>query len=1030
MIKKLVHTILHRPFFIFSFLALFVFLGINGYFNLDRKLFPNSNRPQIAVVIVQPSASAKDMAANVALVVEKELYTIDYIRKVYSNTIDEVSVINAEFEYEKDLNTAASDVKNAFDRIKSKLPNDINEPQIHKISAATAPIITFGVSSQTLSMIDLRQLIEDDIKEEFLKLSGVANVDIFGGFKKELSVQLDLQKLQNLGLSIQNIIALIQSNNKDYAIGSIEDTNNKILLKSTNQKDSIQALRKLQVAPNIKLSDIATIGFDSFHNTALYRGNGKDGFALAIQRNLDADVIKTIERIETHLQTVRQKYPNIAFEITDTQKTNIEQSTSNMFESLRDAIIMSMLVVFIFLASFRQIIVVLLTIPIVYISTIALMWLFGLEFNIITLTGIILALGLLLDDTVVVVENIQRHYENLHENLEKAVEDGTTEIMFADFSGTLTTMIALFPILFVGDYPQTIFGPLISTLLLALGASYIVSITFVPLISKKVLKLDFYGMKTIERVFQKLSDGLNSFFVGFFTNAIQKALKSKMVLATYVIALLALFFVSIKIVMPLVGQELMPAMDTGGVKVKISLHPNLTINHSKEILKEVESILEKSGKLTSISSSIGSEAGVLSIGSGGGIGDILILANYINRFEREEDIWSIEENLKKQIAKIPNIHTFEVSDAGATAMASIKATIDVTLYGDDFEILYNKAQEYLKAMQNTQGIVTASLSWHRSTKSYSLNIDSQKALFFGLNNEQIISYLQPILRGAIISKLDVQNATSIPLRVSVAQNHIENINKLKNILIPSKVGMIPLSSVATISQMYEPNIITRDNLSYTIDVLGFREKEALSKVMENFEKASSHIELPQNITMKHTGDIEQLSDSSSRIIKSVIIGIVLILLVMIPMFESLKIPIIIILSIPLTIAGASWILLLLDYHSSMSAMIGFILLAGVIVNNAILLVHFALERQKSGLSAAEAMIESIKVRTRPVLMTAFSVSVGMIPVALGWAIGMERLAPLGAVVIGGLIVGTFLTLLFIPIVFIKSQNTSLGKVSR
>jgi len=1020
MIRKFVRGILNRPYFIYSFLALFIFLGINGYFNLDRKLFPNSNRPQIAVVVVQPSSSAKDMAANVAQIVERELYTIDYIRKVYSTTIDEVSVINAEFEYEKDLNTAASDVKNALDRIKSKLPHDINEPQIHKISAATAPIITFGVSSNSLSLIDLRQLIEDDIKEEFLKIGGVANVDIFGGYKKELQIKLDLQRIENLGLNIQNILATIKSNNKDYAVGSVDTQNSKILLKSQNQKDSLFLLEQLQIAPNIKLKDVATISFDSFTNTALYRGNGKDSFALAIQRNLDADVIKTIAKVEERLKTLEQKYPNLKFEVTDTQKTTIEQSTNNMFESLRDAIIMSMIVVFIFLASFRQIIVVLLTIPIVYISTIALMWVFGMEFNTITLTGIILALGLLLDDTVVVVENIQRHYENLHEDMEKAVEDGTTEIMFADFSGTLTTMVALFPILFVGDYPQTIFGPLIGVLLLALCASYIVSITFVPLISKKVLKLNFYGMKSIEKKFETISDAINNFFVGFFTNAIESALKSKLILASYVVALLALFFISIKIVMPLVGQELMPAMDTGGVKIKISLSPNLAIEDSKKIVTQVESILKNNGTIESISASIGSEAGVLSIGSGGGIGEILIIANYVNRFEREKDIWSIEENLKKEIAKIPHIKTFEVSEAGATAMASIKANIDVTLYGDDFFALHEKANEYLKAMQNTKGIVSATKSWHIDTKTYSLDIDNAKVLFYGITDEQIISYLQPLLRGAVISKLDVQNATSIPIRVMLEQNQIISSKELETILIPSKMGMIPLKSIASISMKQEPNIITRDGLSYTIDILGFRQKEALSHVMANFEEASKEIVLPPNMKMKHTGDIEQFSDSSSRIVKSVAIGLVLILLVMIPMFESLKIPIVIILSIPLTIAGASWILLLLDYHSSMSAMIGFILLAGVIVNNAILLVHFALERQTNGLSPTDAMIESIKVRTRPVLMTAFSVSVGMIPVALGWAIGMERLAPLGAVVIGGLIVGTFLTLLFIPIVYIKS----------
>jgi len=323
-------------------------------------------------------------------------------------------------------------------------------------------------------------------------------------------------------------------------------------------------------------------------------------------------------------------------------------------------------------------------------------------------------------------------------------------------------------------------------------------------------------------------------------------------------------------------------------------------------------------------------------------------------------------------------------------------------------------------MNNTKGIVTSSISWDMDRKIYELEIDEQKAFVYGLNNKQITSSLQPILRGALVSSYDKINKESIPIRIWIQNNQVESIKKIENILIPSSKGFIPLSAVAKIKELYQPSIITREGLSYTIDILGFREKQSLSYVMDNFEQASKNIVLPHNIKMKHTGDIEQFSDSSSRIVKSVLIGIVLILLVMIPMFQSIKIPLIIIFSIPLTIGGAAWILLLLDYHSSMSAMIGFILLAGVIVNNAILLIHFALEKFKNGLSAQESIVESIKVRTRPVLMTAISVSVGMIPVAFGWAIGIERLAPLGAVVIGGLIVGTFLTLIFIPLLFVWS----------
>ena len=1020
MMRTIVKTILARPFFIYSFLALAVFLGVNAYFKIDRKLFPNSNRPQIAVVITQSASSAKDMATNVAIIVEEELYTLENIRRVYSSTIDEVSVINAEFDYEKTINDASSDVQNSLNKIRSKLPSDINEPQIHKITAATAPIITIGVSSQNISMIDIRQLVQNDIKKEFLQLKGVANVDTFGGFKKEIQVILDKQKIDSLNLGFSNIVQTIQNHNKDYAIGSMENDTNKILIKSTNQKDSLKDLSMLEISKGVYLRDIASIDFTNYTNNAFYSGNGKTSIAMAIQRNLNADVISTIKNVEQKLEKMQEKYPQLNFEITDTQKTSIVQSTSNMFESLRDAIIMSMIVVFVFLASLRQILVVLLTIPIVYISTIALMWVFGLEFNTITLTGIILALGLLLDDTVVVVENIQRHYESLDKKMQEAVEDGTTEIMFADFSGTLTTMIALIPILFVGDYPQTVFGPLISTLLLALFASFIISITFVPLISTKVLKIKSPWILYIEKKFQIISDSINDFFVDFFTKSINLALKSKAVSSLYFIALLVLFIVSAKIVMPLVGQELMPAMDTGAVKIKITTKQNLSIENSQKILKKVEKIVYKQGQIETVSSSIGGEAGVLSIGSGGGINDILVIATYVNRFERSESIWDIQEKLGKEIAFIKDIKSFEISDAGATALASIKANIDVTLYGNNFEALHNKALEYEKAMYKTKGIVTVGKTWHLDNKTYDLKIDTKKAFEFGLSHKDIITQLQQILKGMSVSSYKVENHLDIPIRVWVENKDINSIEKIQNLMLVSQNGLIPLNSIAKVISVNQPNIITRENLSYTIDVLGFRKDQSISQLMTNFEEQAKDITLPSNIIMKHTGDIDQFQDSSKRIIKSVAIGLVLIFLVMIPMFESFKIPLIIIFSIPLTIAGASWILLLLNYHSSMSAMIGFVLLAGVIVNNAILLIHFALGRLKENITSKDAMLESIKLRTRPVLMTAISVSVGMIPVAFGWAIGLERLAPLGAVVIGGLIVGTFLTLLFIPLLFIWS----------
>jgi len=1020
--KGLIKSILARPYFIYSFLSLFLFAGIWGYTQMDKNLFPNSNRPEIALVVVMPSVSAKDIAANIAIPIEEELYTLDKVRKVRSSSIDEVTVIRAEFDYSKDIGEAANEVKNGFDKVLPKLPKGVQEPQIHKITDTTAPIVTIALSSENIKLEDIRELAQNEIKKAFLSVEGVANVDVFGGYKKEIEIVLDKQKTDSLGLSLDSIATAIRNSNSDYAIGVLDGNKGRYLLKSSLQKEEFYEIENILVAPNIRLKDVAKISLSYPDNLALYQGSGKDAIALAIQRGGDFDVVKTIERVEERLDSLKKSYNNIDFEITDTQKTTVVQSMDNMIESLRNAIIMSMIVVFLFLASFRQIIVVLLTIPVVYLSTISLMYLFGLEFNVITLTGIILALGLLLDDTVVVVENIDRHYTQLKKGIDKAVEEGTSEIMFADFSGTLTTMVAIFPILFVGDYPQTIFGPLISTLLLALAVSYIVSITFVPLISQKVLRINFAPFIKIEQKVDLFTSKLNQFLIDFFTTAFSAAKNSRSAAISYIVALIVLFVISIKIVMPLVGQELMPSMDAGAIKIKITTDSNLPISKTKEIVDKVNEIVKKEESFVTSSTSIGQEAGVLSIGSGGSINDAIVLVNYKNRFERDKSIWDIQKAIKEEIGLIEGIKKLEISESGSSAISSIKANLAVTLYGDSLDRLYEKSLEYEKAMRETKGVINVSKSWEPDTQSFDFRFDEAKLKSYGLSEDGVIKFLQNSLRGATVAKFDRPNSSAIPVSLRFQDAQIDDQKEIENLTIKTPKGLVTLKTLGDIVVVYEPNIITREDMSYTIDILGVREKEAISHINGDFDLKSANITLDEDIKIEHTGDLAEFQNSSKRIIKAVAIGLVLIFLVMIPMFESIKTPLLIISSIPLTIIGAAWVLLLFDYHTSMSAMIGFILLAGVIVNNAILLIFFAIEEQKKGKSSYEAMVESIRLRTRPVLMTALSVSVGMMPVAFGSAIGLERLAPLGAVVLGGLIVGTILTLIFIPLFFVWSER--------
>jgi multidrug efflux pump subunit AcrB len=1032
-----ISRLLGRPHVIYTFLVLSVFLGVLGYNRVDRKLFPESNYPEIAVVIVQPGGSARTLAASVSVPVEEELYTLDNIRRVYSTTIDEVSVIRAEFEYRKDLEMAASDVNNSISKIRSLLPGDILEPQIHKISAATAPVLVIavspnpadsGVNPTMIRLEDVRQLAENTLKQQFLKLPGVANVDVFGGYKKEIQIIIDKEKLDRYGLGIDRVMAVLQANNRDYTIGFVTNDKSRYLLKSPGREESIDGIKLLQLTSDITLGEVSRIYFGHYENSAGYYGNGREAIALSVQRGLDADVIRTIGHVEKELAAIRASYPGLVFEITDTQKELIVQSSENMFESLRDATLMSVFVVFFFLASFRQVLVVLLTIPLVYAATVALMWLVGLEFNVVTLTGIILALGLLLDDAVVVMENIERHYRELGSGIHKAVMEGTKEIMFADFSGTITTMIALAPILFVGGYPQTVFRPLTSTLLLALTASYVISITAVPLLSLKILQLDHPFLLRSEAFFHRLTSTFNEAVQQFFSRGVKAALQRRWVAGLYFAVLLILFIVSVKGVMPIVGRELMPPMDTGGIRVDIVTDPNLPIEMSQDIARQVNEIIEKNGRLERLSTAIGSEAGVLSIGSGSGIDHIAVIATFVNRYEREDSIWDIEHRLRTRLAKIENIKRIDVMDYGATALSSIRANIDIMLSGPDFNDLIAAGNLVEKALYKTRGVVSVSRTWDNDKSIYNLEIDRKKAAFYNLKISDITSQLKVMLRGAGVAGFPVENSIDLGVRVWLPAGQRDRLELLGTMLINTPAGeKIPLEAVAVVTQDFEPGVITREGLNYTLNVYGFREKGAISHIMDSFDRSFRGTVLPASVSMEQVGDTREFKNSAGRMASAIGLAVILIFLTLIIFFDSVKISLMVILSIPLTIIGASWMILLLNYHVSMPAMMGFILLSGIIVNNAILLIHFAGEKMAEGMDRREAMLESIRIRTRPVLMTAFAVAAGMTPIALGSAIGLERLAPLGAVAIGGLLVGTFLTLLFIPLIFIWTTRDVVEK---
>ena len=449
--------ILARPHLVLASVLLFSVVGLIGYFKMPFNLFPDSERPQITVVTVLPGGAAADIENDVSRIIEKELSALDLVRRVTSTTKDEVSMVSAEFEYAKGLDAAATDVANALGKVGARLPREARPPQLFKISQATQPVLTLALSpadGSGLSLSQIRHLAENRIKEELLRDPEIANIELFGANQPEIAVTIDPERLNRFGIAIAEVLGALATQNQNIPQGMVIRQEGQYLVKTDGAVQRPDQLLELVVARKgaalVHLRDVATVTQGVQEPQSAYHGNGRQAIGLNIMRGLSGHTLDTIRAVEHQLPKLKAAYPGIRFEISYSQQDLVERSVDNMLEALRDAIIITVLVIFLFLGNLRTMLLVGISIPFSYLLTFACMWLFGFEFHMITLTGVILAVGMLTDDSIVVIENIERHYRESGKPIRELVAGGTQEVMLAIMSGTFSTVVVLVPIIFIG----------------------------------------------------------------------------------------------------------------------------------------------------------------------------------------------------------------------------------------------------------------------------------------------------------------------------------------------------------------------------------------------------------------------------------------------------------------------------------------------------------------------------------------------------------------------------------------------------
>ncbi|GBE13488.1 multidrug resistance protein MdtC [bacterium BMS3Bbin14] len=1018
--------VLKRPYLIFSVLLLIAVLGVIGFFSMPMNLFPDANYPQVVVIIAEPGAAARDVEADVARPVEKALSAISLVRTVRSTSQDGMTAVAAEFDYKKGLDSAATDVANALKRIEARLPAAARPPEIFKVSDATAPVFTLALSAKKGSHLDLakvRQLADNEIKEALLRVPQVGDVEVFGGFLPEIAISVDPVKLRALGISLAQVIEAVRSQNVNIPNGLIIRKHDQYRIKTYGEKKDLARIAAIVVAARggvtVHLRDIAVVKVSYRDRQSLFIGNNREAIGVNILRpEKGGHVTTTIAALEKALPKIKARFPEINFKIADTQKNLIETSIKNMAQALRDSIIMTVLVIFVMLASMRLASLAAVSIPLVCFMTFAGMYMMGYELNIVTMTAIILSVGLLVDDTIVVIENIQRHAVKLKKPIRRAVVDGLNEIVLADWAGTFTTVIVLVPIMFVGGYPGKILRPLTVVLSLTLLSSFVVSVTVIPLLAR------YLAGKTSRNRFERIFEFLDRFTItpvtDFFSNLVIFALSHRLI---FILAGVALFVVSMR-QMPLVGRDLMPSMDTGIVKVAFRTEADSSLQATEKIARQVKAVVESVPGLKLLALEVGSEPGVVSFGTGRTPQDGSITAHFVDRFHRRQTIWQLEETIRQRAGKIPGITSLSVYDFGATPLSSIAAPVDIMISGPEPRVLAALAGEVQGRLKQVRGLTSVSRSWRIDKKEMLLSIDPQKAARFGMNPAAISAQIQQAIQGEGASILRVTGEDGYVIRVRYGQGERNDVQDIMAYEIATPRGPVPLQEFAALAGSFTRTVFTRKDLSPVIDVHGYRATTSISRLHERIVKALAGVELPPDYRLSYEGEYKNMGDTGKRLGKSLGIAVLLLFFSLVITFKSWVNPIVIMSAIPLSIIGAVWGLLITGQHMCMPATMGMILLTGIVVNNSILLIDFIEQARKRGADLVSAIQQAVKMRTRPIIMTASCTIVGMWPVAAQKAIGLERLSPLAVVVIGGLLVSTILTLVYVPIFYSLGRKPS------
>lgn len=1007
-----------RPIFTIMVTVIIILIGIVSLLRLPIDLLPEISYPVLSINTSYGNAAPEEVEKLVTEVIEGAVSAIQGIEEVTSESSEGNSRVRVSFTWGTNLDAASNDVRDRLDRVINNLPEEIDRPQIRKFDPNSAPILIYGAASD-LDPIELRRLIDDQISYRIEQVPGVAALDIWGGLEREIMIEIDPDRLRALHLSLDKVRNAIRDANISLPAGTIESGNTEIRLRTPGELTSVGQLLDLVVDRRggvpIYLKQIATVSDTHSKITRIVRINGKPGVRMAVRKQSGTNTVEVARQAKEVIDQINRDFPQIALiPIIDTSEY-IERSLANVGNTIIFGGLLAVLVLLAFLRNIRATLVVTTAIPVAIISTFAMMYFGNLTLNLMTLGGLALGVGMMVDNSIVVLENILRRHQTYHEApLESAIK-GSNEVTSAIIASTCTTLVIFVPMLFAREISGLLFRQLTYVVVFSTLCSLFVALTLVPMLTR--LFLGIRKERTAGGLMERAADKVGRVHEKLNT-VYEKILDAGLQNPVTIIIIVLVLFGSALAVMPMIGTEFMPASDEGEVRVNVAMAGGTRLEVLNETMRAVEKIVDASVPEM--------RAAVVEMGSSGGRGDAAggdIRLSLVPVLERTRSSADVAADLRKAIGVVPGAEVRVRAGQGMFLLSRLlgggEDNLEIEINGYDLETLDKLAQAVEKQIKDIPGITDTRRGREAGVPQQLLEIDRDRAADLGLSVAQIARTLETALSGTKAGQFRDGSGEQVDIVVKVKDAELLSIDELLTHTISNESGQaVSLRNLMSPRSSLGPVEIERKNQQRMVAVSANITNRPLGEVAADIQAGLTNIPRPRGYEIAMSGDIEQQAKSFREMLIGIFLAIVLVYMVMACLYESLLSPAIVMFSVPLPLIGVIYILLFTGTTFNSQSFIGCIMLVGIVVNNAILIVDRAntLFRDE-GLVLLAAVRAAGKDRLRPVLMTSLTTILSLLPLALGIGEGSEMQAPLARTVLGGLLSAVLITLVFIPVLY-------------